>query len=179
MLKDVLSQANLHLECYRSHEKILSSQYKKLKKKEKTLKSELSYLSHEKSSKKNFTKEELLVLQSIEEKVYLEDQIVKYKFALENLKTEEEQVLEELNQSCFLSKLKDNEIKNITSEIQKTKINQFHKKKTLGKCSSDKRCGINKEDIRPFTIGSYSLGFGNHSQKSTTLESSRSSHLHL
>jgi hypothetical protein len=112
-------------------------------------------------------------------KIYVEDQIIKFKFALEDLKAQEEELIADLNRNFKVSKIKDQELKNLRSEVERLQIKQIVGRKSIAKSNSDKRYGINKEDLKFFPVSSYSLGINNPSQKSTTLETSRSSHSHL
>lgn len=110
------------------------------------------------------------------QKEFIEDQLIKYKCAYQDLRTKEEDLVEQLTKTVHISKIKDLEIRNLTNEIENMRMQKLNTRKSIAKSNSEKKCGFDKNDIRPYTVSSYSLGV---SQKSTTLESSRGSHSHL
>lgn len=176
ILKDILSQTTLHLECYQYHDKLLRSNHKKLSRKEKALQSELIDLNYSKVEIAE-SQSNCLLDSALMGKMQIEDQLIKYKLSIENLKADEESLLEKLSTVNSTVKIKENEIKNLTGQVQRLKsVNP--QSKNIMKSNSEKRCGINKHDVKPYPISSYSLGLSIPSQKSTTLESSRSSHSH-
>ena len=155
---------------------MINSQNKKLINKREALQNELRLIKKTHALIEEPKENLILIDNAIKEKINIENQIVKYKLSLENIKADEERLLEEINRAKKISKIKENEIKNLNSRIENLKSNKFAAKKFLAKSSSDRRCGISKEDIKQYPASSYSLGLSGPSQKSTTLESSRSSH---
>ena len=152
-----------------------SNQYK-LYKKYKALQEELISATSEKETYIEPEEQPSLIEEAIKEKNHIEDQIIKYKLSIESLKTQEENLLGGITRAENIIKIKDIEIKNLNAQVQKLKSSKPVSNNVAVKSNSEKRCGINKNDIKPYPTSSFSIGISAPSQKSTTLESSRSSH---
>jgi hypothetical protein len=115
----VLQQAGLHLECYKSHEKLLLEDQNTLINKQNVLIEEFSKFKEVPKKGKKSVSKDLLKKYKLAKttRLSLEDQLVKLKVNLQSLKEKEEKMLLILHDACSKSKKKDSEISILNLQI--------------------------------------------------------------
>lgn len=102
-------------------------------------------------------------------KEYLEDELIKYKCSYNNLFLEEENLTQQISRAYQVSKIKDQEIRNLSLKLNTLQIQKAKFCKLVAKSNNRKKCGFNKNEIKLYSINSTTPST---SKKSTTIESS-------
>ncbi|CAG9333254.1 unnamed protein product [Blepharisma stoltei] len=192
LLQDQLIRIHSQLVSYKNQEESFTNNIKKLQKELMQLNQQISNSIHERDEALKLKSDELSRIKESEqyqklqdEKVGIENQIVRYKIGQANVKTEMEEVKDQILGMQNFIKLRDNEIKNLNREYEKIsrerdallqKFNgqashEIRKAKTdVSRRSDSSRDGYSmKKDIKPFPNSSFSfnIGFNSSSRRGT------------
>ncbi|CAG9330273.1 unnamed protein product [Blepharisma stoltei] len=192
LLQDKFMRIHSQLFSYNNQEKLFNSNVKKLQKEISQLSQQIDISVNERDEALKLKSDEIVKIkesdqyQKLEdEKVDLENQIVKYKIAQANLRTELEEVKDEIAGMQNFIKLRDNEIKNLNREYEKVSkdrdqlLSKFNGKvprdfiranTDVSRRSDSSRDSFSmKKDIKPFPNSSFSfnIGFNSSSRRGT------------
>lgn len=170
MLKEIYSLAQLQEECYRSHDRQLRIDQINLSNKKAVLLEDIQKIRDLPKASQKFVNAQKID-QLTKEKYFIEDQLIKYKQSQESLIDQKEYYQLNLSKSCKILKIKESEIKNLETEIDRRLIQTRGKKSLTGRNFQDKS-RLQKPDSCP---SSFSTAL---SYKNSTMESSRGSHSH-
>ena len=166
MLKDIYSQAQLHLECYKSHDRLLRYDLVNLSNKKSACLEEFSNIRD--TVKKPEAKVSKNSIESlIKEKHFIEDQLIRYKMNIEQIRSFKETCMDQLKDACTKVRIKDGEINNLRAELKRREEGSRGPSKYLSGLLGD-RLGFKKSEF--FTKPAAAV-----SGKSSTMESSKSS----
>lgn len=160
----------LQEECYKSHHEQLICDQSNLSKKKVILLEDFQKVKDlPKASQKLVNAQKIDHL--TKQKHFLEDQLIKFKQNHESLLDQKEHIQLNLSKSCKILKIKDCEIKNLESEIDRRLLLSRNKKSSKFPYPSNKS-RLQKPDGHPSSYSSL------QSYKNSTMESSKSSHSH-